>query len=238
MIVCEFNSEGMEAFGKFLAAARQNPDLPVPRHLLSDPQFSIAIDPSIVVEPRIFVDKGDAAHYLSDVLTPLADHDVAERAGLWTWLSLFYFDEICPRKKGKRSVRNDYTYIFEPKNPRHFYRHLLFISWRVLKVAPHYNRLFLRNTVFSLDKYTSEVMKRLYLTRIPAVFEVLDRIYWDENRGKARPGMTEFDKVRPGNLVHRFPIRIRQLEKTFDLQSLSPDQLIDLLGTEFQHNGH
>ena len=34
--------------------------------------------------------------------------------------------------------------------------------------------------------------------------------------------------------MHRFTIRIRQLEKTYDLQSLTADQLIELLGNEFK----
>jgi hypothetical protein len=47
----------------------------------------------------------------------------------------------------------------------------------------------------------------------------------------------DFRNVKPGDLVHRFPIRIRQLEKTYDLVSLTADQLIELLGDEFQqHN--
>ena len=31
----------------------------------------------------------------------------------------------------------------------------------------------------------------------------------------------------------RFPTRIRQLEKTYDLMSLDADQLLELLGEEF-----
>jgi hypothetical protein len=63
---------------------------------------------------------------------------------------------------------------------------------------------------------------------------VLDRLYWDEKRGRARPGVTNFGKITAGNLAHRLPIRIRQLEKTYDLHSLTADQLISLLGEEFQ----
>jgi hypothetical protein len=71
------------------------------------------------------------------------------------------------------------------------------------------------------------------MTRIPCFFEVLDRLYWDEKRGRARPGVTHFGKVTAGNLAHRLPIRIRQLEKTYDLHSLTADQLLLLLGEEF-----
>ena len=45
--------------------------------------------------------------------------------------------------------------------------------------------------------------------------------------------MTDFQKVTAGNLVHRLPNRIRQLEKTYDLHSLTADQLLSLLGEEF-----
>ena len=74
-------------------------------------------------------------------------------------------------------------------NSRHFYRHLLFISWQIIQVAPKHNRLFLGSSVSTLDKVTTEVMKRLYLTRIPCIFEVLDRLYWDESRGRLRPAL-------------------------------------------------
>lgn len=76
-------------------------------------------------------------------------------------------------------------------------------------------------------------MKRLFLTRIPCIFEVLDRVYWDESRARARTGVVQ-GTVKPGDLRHRFPIRIRQLEMTYDLFSLIANQLIELLGREFQ----
>jgi hypothetical protein len=88
--------------------------------------------------------------------------------------------------------------------------------------------------VSSLDQVTAEVMKRLYLTRIPCIFETLDQLYWDADRGKPRKGIVDGRKVKPGDLVHRLPIRIRQLEKTYDLFSLTANQLLELLGDEFQ----
>jgi hypothetical protein len=149
-------------------------------------------------------------------------------------LTLFYFDEVCPPRVGNRVVRNDYHYIFEPNNQRHFYRHLLFLAWRIARLAPEHNRLFLDVPVAKLDKATTEVMKRLYITRIKCVFEALDRIYWDESRERIRAGLVSPKTTVPGDLVHRFPIRIRQLEMTYDLQSLSADHLIRLLGNEFE----
>ncbi len=92
----------------------------------------------------------------------------------------------------------------------------------------------LDSSISSLDKFTSDVLKRLYFTRIPCFFEVLDRLYFNESAGCPRPGVTNFAKVSAGNFAHRLPVRIRQLEKTYDLQMLTADQMIELLGEEFK----
>jgi hypothetical protein len=233
MLLRQFCESGIDAFRQWLAACREDSKLPLPLHLLEDPAHSDHVSPEIQVEPQDFETRRSAAEYLHRVLAPLPEHEIATNAGLWTWLLLYYFDQVCPPVKGRHDVTNDYSYVFEPKNSRHFYRHLLFIAWRVLNVAPKHNRLFLGGYVSTLDGVTTEVMKRLFLTRIPCIFEVLDRLYWDKERGKARPGIISSEIVRPGDLIHRLPIRIRQLEKTYDLHSLDANQLIELLGDEF-----
>jgi hypothetical protein len=234
MLVRQFSESGIQEFRAFLAQARIAPATPVPRQLLEDNQHTLVLTPHMVVEPKDFPTRRTAAEYLSSVLSPLPENEIAQNAGLWTWLGLFFFDQVCAVKSGQRVVTNDYSYVFEPKNSRHYYRHLLFVAWRVLRVAPLHNRLFLGGSVASLDQVTAEVLKRLFLTRIPCLFEVLDRLYWDQGRGKARPGIVSPTTIKPGDLRHRFPIRIRQLEKTYDLHSLTADQLLELLGNEFR----
>ncbi len=235
MILRQFLPAGIQAFQGFLVACRESPRTPVPRRLLEDETMTETIKPSMTVEPKRFATRCDAAVYLSTLLgPPLIESNVAANAGLWTWLSLFFFDEVCPAADGYRTLKNDYSYVLDPKNPRHFYRHLLFIAWHVLRIAPNHNRLFLNVPVSSFDEVTKIIMERLYLTRIPCLFEVLDRLYWDERRGRARAGIVTRETVKPGDLRHRLPIRVRQLEKTYDLFSLNADQLIELLGAEFQ----
>ena len=140
----------------------------------------------------------------------------------------------CRDGNGNRTVRNDYTYIYMPDESRYYYRHLLFIAWRVKHVAPEHNRLFLDSSLVTLDKMTTEVLKSLYLTRIPCLFELLDRLYWDSANGRPARGIVSPSKVSAGDLIHRFPTRIRQLEKTYDLQTLDANQLLEILGDEFQ----
>ena len=227
-----FTAEGIEEFRAFLRASRETPTADYPLALLEHRTLTELVEPAVSVGEVQFETKGDAARYLSTILAPIPDDDVRLDAGLWTWLSLLYLDSVCQHTEHGRDVKNDYYYVFEPLNPRHFYRHLLFVSWRVIRLSPVHNRLFMRSPINSLDKITEEVMKRLFLTRIRCVFEVLDRLYWDERRNRPRPGITG-NKLREGDLSRRLPLRLRQLEKTYDLLDLTADQLIELLGEEF-----
>lgn len=232
MKVRRFSQQGTDAFRQRLADLRQNPSAEPPFELLEDDRLTEVVSPELQIQAEFFETKGEASRYLSVVLQKLNAEEAAMDAGLWTWLSLLFFESICPMNDGQRVVRNDYHYIFEPRNSRHFYRHLLFVSWQLLRLAPRYNALFMRSRVSSLDHITAEVLKRLYLTRIPCIFEVLERLYWDPNRRRSRPGITG-SRPTAGNLTHRLPLRILQLEKNYDLVDLNADQLIELLGEEF-----
>jgi len=236
MILREFNSAGVEAFRMRLADCRENPAASAPWELLENESLTNIISPAVEVDAKHFASKLDAGKHLKDLLFKLDEQFVATSDGLWTWLALFFFDEICPAKGGHRHVKADYRYIFDPNTPRHYYQHSLFVSWRVITIEPNFNRLLLRANLATVDKVTAETMKRLYLTRIPCIFEVLERLYWDSARGRARKGIVTHGRAKPGDLLHRFPIRIRQLEMTYDLQSLNADQLIELLGNEFRQN--
>jgi len=230
-----FNQKGIASVKDFLKALRDGGRNQNPIELLDDRSLTRIDYEDISVESRGFATRRDAAKYFHQKFEAIPSIELRSNAGLWTWLSLFYFDQICPEIDGLRKVRNDYTYIFMPDQSMYFYRHLLFVAWYVKHVSPTYNRLFLDTTVHQLDRFTEDVFKRLYLTRIDCIFEVLDRLYWDRQTNRPRKGVNSPGKTTAGDLIHRFPTRIRQLEKTYDLMSLSTDQLLQLLGDEFSH---
>ena len=245
MQVREFNKEGIEAFRRFLEECRvseKNGEIstrqelkPERLKLLQDEKLSSKVQPVCEVADVSFTTKGEAAASLQKMLKKIPESELVKNVGLWSWLSLRYFDLIRSEGGKVRSINNDYYYILDINSRFYFhYRHLLFVSWTILNIAPEHNRLMLSTPVSTLGGVTIEIMKRQHLRRIPYIFELLDKLYWDESRGQARKGTT--GKGR-GSLTERLPMRIQQLEMTYDLQGMSADNLIELLGEEFQLAG-
>lgn len=236
MEIRRFNGRGIQAFTDHLKEIRNNPDSDLPAHLLTDPSFTSVYSPSLHFSAPIapFSSRRIASEYLHSILFPLDQTAVEKDEGLWSWLSASLFRFLCPTKDGNRVVRSDYTYILDSSNLRFSTRHLLYLAWRIPIVAPKYNRLLLDTPFESVDTLTDKLMKNLQLTRIPCIFEVIDRIYWDDKTNGRRKGLLHSSKVTAGDLTHRFPTRISQLELTYDLASLTADQLVALLGDEFQ----
>lgn len=236
-----FNTRGIERFSAFLKENKGNGDVAIPTELLYDESCLEKVSvltglKGLEVEGPSgrFQTRREAGEYLCDLLKPISFVAVRKSQGLWSWLSLFYFDSVAPfdEKKGNRPIYDYYRYLYEPGLSRYYYRNLLFTSWYVCSIAPH-SRLMLDTKVSSLDKGTDTFVKALNLQRIRCIPEVLDRLYWDEERQRPKPGIVS-NNAKPGNLEFRFPTRIRQLEVTYDLNSLDADKLIRLLGKEFE----
>jgi len=229
MILRQFNDDGIKRFRKEIDKCRKDPQSKIDFQLLEDDTLTEIIPGAVDVEHKGFETKGEAGQYLHSILDSTPVQNIMSNVGLWSWLSLYFFDSVCPLKPQGRKVKSDYFYIYEP-GFRRFYRHLLFVSWRVFDIAPKHHRLVTTTLIGKGDSITDEIIKRLSRIRIPCMFEVLDRVYWDETTQKLRKHAGSWG--RRGNL-RRFLRVIEHLEKTYDLQILDATQFINLLGDEF-----
>lgn len=230
----QFTPAGIAAFRAWLAEARRDRAAPPQWHLLADAGATEAVDPSVELARPGFSTKRAAAIYLRGALAPLDPDQVLRNSGLWTWLTFFYLDDVCPPSAGGREVFADHYYIYQPEQHRLHYRHLLRVSYEVLRRAPMHHRLFLNAPVPGLGKVIERVMGQLYLTRIGCIFELMEWLYLDARTGRAKRGITNIGDPRPGDLMHRLPRRIQQLQRTHDLNVIDADQLLRLLGAEFR----
>jgi hypothetical protein len=110
MVVRILNSEGIKQFREYLSQVRAGEKQLFPEALLSDPVTSEALPGNIEVGQAKFSSKLEAARYFSEKFAGVRDVD--HNVGLWSWLALFYFDQLCPPETfGQREVREDARYI-------------------------------------------------------------------------------------------------------------------------------
>jgi rubredoxin len=228
-----FKEAGVDAFRSFLDHARENPDQEPPWELLDDASMTETLGSKSVLGRQGFKTKREAASYLLPRLKAAVPGDLMADAGLWTWLALYYFDDICPPDGLVREVGADARYIYDPQNGRRRYRHLLATPVSIFQAIPDYNRLILDAPLDTHGDLLEQFLGRLYLFRVPSVRELAERLYYDEDQGQPKPGISP-KKPRPGDLRNRLPVRIQQLQLTYDLAELSADRLLELLGDEFQ----
>ena len=236
MRVRRLNDIGLARFRTYLAELRETPTKTPPVAMLEDDTVTLAVPEGVEVDHRPLRTKSEAATYLKAQLGPLSRQDLFKDAGLWTWLSLFYFDQVCPAVAGgQRKPANDAHYLLEPNDSFRYYKHLLATPVRVLGLAPVHHKVLLNAPLPVLGQIMERMAARLYLLRIPCVPEVIDLLYYDETKGRAKRGIANPNRgIKRGDLTNRFPARMRQLQLTYDAHALSAGQLVKLLGREFE----
>src|SRR5438067_622944 len=126
-----FNEAGISRFRGYLADLRQKPSLPPPWEMLEDAALTTVVPEAIELERPGFALKRDAAVYLHAKLKPFMGQNLFKDSGLWTWLSLYYFDDVCPAVGAVRAPANDAHYVLEADEAWRYYKHLLATPVRI-----------------------------------------------------------------------------------------------------------
>jgi len=229
-----FTDHGIEEFRRYLDRLRQADAAPAPVHLLNDPAASRPIDAEVHIEKRRFDTRMQLARYFDDVLSPLEDEGIETDVHLWSWLSLFYFDQVCPAdENGKRRPGRNYRHILEPGYPNG-HRHLLcgpYLVYSVYGLGEDLARLLLCTPVPIENKFHHELASRQGLITNRGILEAVHRLYYQPAADKPRRG-AQIKKNSPGGF-YRFISIIQQLDLNYDLYSMSGDEIIALLPPEF-----
>jgi len=94
------NEEGIRNFRKYLADLRAGSNSAPPRGILTDAWCSAKLPINIEIENQTFDNRMEAAKYLYETLRSLGHSKIDQNVGLWSWLSLYYFDQVCPQIAG------------------------------------------------------------------------------------------------------------------------------------------
>jgi hypothetical protein len=228
-----FNQAGTDEFVRRILALRAGEKVQIDDAFVTDAALTEVLRPEVEMERPAFKTKRDAGAYLSEKTKEARRALGGDEAGLWTWLSAWHWDAVCPaRVNGQRRVLHPLYYVYGYGFVKRRRQHLLAVATDIAEQYPN-SKVLMNGPVYSLTNVVHEVMTRLSLTRLKATGDLLDRLYWNDQQQSVKRGLVDM-KPRPGDLRNRLPVRIQQLEMTHDLTELSADQLLVLLGEEFQ----
>jgi hypothetical protein len=133
-----------------------------------------------------FGSKLEAAKYFSDKFAGVRDVD--HNAGLWAWLALRYFDQLCPPDpSGKREVREDARYI-PGTGWRRYYRHLLAAPYRVYRSHGDNAKLLLLDPVDKLGDIWEQLASRQEIITNLGILGTATLLYLDTKKDRPKRG--------------------------------------------------
>lgn len=217
---------GVSAFRAWIASGA--PGDP-PHDLLQNPETSGPLHGVVDVEARSFASRYELGEYLALRLAPLGYARIAFDAGLWDWLTLFWFDEIAPRDAaGKRRLREGARYSQDAAG-RRWSRHVVRMSWLSVENHGPHARYFLSTP---LDRHTDvleQIAGQQEVFGSRTVVKLGERLYWDAGAGELRKGAGGKSAGSPRRLS-RF---MKQIRMTYDPETMTADDLLALLPGEF-----
>ena len=205
--------------------------------LLSDETYTSLIPNKIEIEVGNFATKYEIARYLHEKVSKIMPDKRYRNVGMWTWLAVFYFDLLCPAdKNGNRKIGEDSRYILNGDEWDRIFRHLLAGPVMIFDLHREHSIILLYNPVDETGDFLAQLTGRQDFGRNRCIIEVAKILYFDPVKKKPKRG-TVLKEHRPGTL-RRFVDVLQQLDLTYDLYSISSEELIRLLPSEFKSQNY
>jgi hypothetical protein len=229
----KLKESGIKIMQEYLDSLSTESPLAYPLHVLTDPSTSDSLGTDIEIEFRQFSSKLDAAKYLDELFVAADIRNIIYDKGLWAWLSLFFFETLCPpAKKGKRKPGEIAKWIPEVDNYLRYYRHLLAGPYRIYNANrdwPERALAFLCVPVYVHGEIMEQLAARQGIITNKSWVEVATTLYYDNKTKVAKRGSSGKGPGTPRKLSRV----IKQFDLTFDLYAMTSQQLLELLPSEF-----
>lgn len=203
-----------------------------PRHLLTDPEASESVAGAGEVDAWEFVSRYDAGCRLEALLggyrgrTPLPEH-----TGLWSWLSLYYAEQIRSPRGDRRGMMAPEYYI-PSEESRTYYRHILRTAVMMVRRYGNLARYVLASNLRGLyhSNFTDDLTYNRNILSNPRLIEVAGLLYFNERSGLLRRRTT----TGRGNSTRLIKV-LQQLELNYDLYGdlFTVERILSLLPSEF-----
>ncbi|RME59430.1 hypothetical protein D6779_04290 [Candidatus Parcubacteria bacterium] len=229
----QLNEKGIAALETFLDGLRNG--ISVPRPDPFDPELSEKIsDTRVNLGPLPSSSRLEAARFLLNITDSVPELHLERNRGFWAWISLYYFDCLCPASSaGRHSPGETARWIPDNNNFRKYYRHLLLGPWRLYSLyrdEPEIIAPLLSNPLHKPGEFYEQIVSRQELITNPSILRVIRKIYWDSGTGKPKKGAASKSK----GSIRRLADVVQQFSRTYDLFDMPTEAIIGLLPAEFK----
>jgi hypothetical protein len=224
---------GISEMNLWLDAIHNRPATAVPEELVNPGAFVEATGFGDIAEPRLFGTRFEWASYAQTLTAGVPDTQVQSDTGMWCWLTLVYFDQLCPSVKGVRKLGQRARYVPTGTDFRTYYRHLLAGPWQILTAhrdAPERARAVLGGSLHTPGEVYEQIASRMELATSATVLSLSNALYLDATTGKRKRGAGSAGPGTPRRLADV----LMQLDLTFDIYAMPMDKLLRLLPNEFE----
>jgi len=228
------NEKGLQDFADFIDRLALDPMLSPPSGILEDSEKTDVCRPGVEVERRKFSSRFEAAAHLYNkfIEAGISDNDLDR--GVWAWLALLWFDQLCPPpgKKARGWPGEQARWIPTLSDYRKHYRHLLAGPWRAYRFHSgniERARVLLCGPLYAPGDVSEQILSRQELVTNRGVVEVATRLYYDPLQKKLKRGAAG---KGPGS-ARRYADVLNQFDVTWDLYEMGSNEITTLLPQEF-----
>lgn len=248
----KFTDEGILEFQEYIDRARRGESVEPPFSLIKDSIKSHDAGLNVSIEEKTFSNRYDFGVYLWGRLKDVWKDDMRNDCGLWTWLALFYFKQLCPSKGPNRQEH----YILSVGKWRigkihdYSYRHSVLTPIRLVKDFVGTAPFFLCGTekkpigMESMGDPIEQLFSRQYVMRNPNYLKLVLKLYQDPITGRVKTGAMSDPKkkklesgkwsdVGKGGARRLITGVMPRLSLTYNIGELHPDDSLKLAGDEF-----
>jgi hypothetical protein len=226
-----FNDEGLNVFENIILRMREGTDKSIDESLLFNDTTSEQLDEAVEIEKVDYDNKAELVKYLVDRLQLRKNKSLYFNKGLWSWLAAFYFDNICPIDRNvSRKINELAFYILrDPKEHTKYYRHLLAYPCRIYSELGESAKIFLTGTFAKRGEITEQFGAYQHIALNRSIIAAANILYWDDSIAGIKKGAAG----KGAGSARRLVRVIRQYQMTYDLNSMSGEQIVGMLPSEF-----
>lgn len=227
------NDEGLKRFHSFLDSFGGDSERPLTDidSVLTDLGTTEHV-PGIVKADRdaVFTRRFDLAAYLYKRVPSLDLPDPTRDVGLWAWLALLWFEQLAPIEGKSRKVGELAKWI--PQPGWKYYRHVVlgpYLLYSANEDRPERAMAVLFNPPHTPGELVGQLAATQDVAQSKAAIGAATELYYDPVRKEPKRGAGGSGPGSP----RRYRTVLDQFDCTFDLQSISALELLQMLPKEF-----